>query len=86
MDKHEKREGEGRGQREAGRGQVVRKPITAEERAELRKNRPKWSCHACIFCVSSLLLWARTLMSGFPVTGLLCEPPGHAGADAPGSR
>ena len=83
MDKHEKREGEGRGQGGAGRGQVVRKPITAEERAEIRKNRPKWSCHACIFRVSSLLLWARTLMSGFPVTGLCANHPDTPGQMRP---
>jgi hypothetical protein len=70
MEKKEKQGEEGRGQGDAGRGRVVRQPITAEERAELMKNKPKRSCCDCMFCVSSLFLWARTLLSGFPVTGM----------------
>jgi len=62
-----------------GREAVVRRPITAEERAHIMKTKPKWSCRDCIFCVSNLLLWARTLMSGFPVTGQCAN---HT--DAPG--
>jgi hypothetical protein len=77
MDKQEKREEKGRGQ--GGEGPVVRKPITAEERAELMKNKPRRGCRQCVFCVSNLMLWARTLMSGFPVSGLCANHP-----DAPG--
>ena len=74
MEKKEKREEKGRGQ-----GRVVRQPITAEERAELRKAKPKRSCCDCVFCVRDPLLWARTLLSGFPVWGLCANHP-----DAPG--
>jgi hypothetical protein len=83
MDKHEKREGEGRGQGDAGQGRVVRTPITAEEREELRKNKPRWSCSQCVFCVSNLMLWARTLLSGFPVSGLCANHPDTPGQMRP---
>jgi len=79
MDKQEKREGERRGQGVEGRGRVVRKPIPAEERAQLMKAKPKRSCCQCVFRVSNLLLWARTLLSGFPVLGMCANHP-----DTPG--
>ena len=81
MDKQEKREGEGRGQGVEGR--VVRKAITAEERAQLVKAKPKRSCCQCVFRVSNLLLWARTLLSGFPVLGLCANHPDTPGQFRP---
>jgi hypothetical protein len=83
MEKHEKREEKGRGQRGAGRGRVVRQPITAEERAELMKNKPKRGCWSCIFRVSDLMLWAQTLLSGFPVSGLCANHPDTPGQMRP---
>ena len=83
MEKKEKHETTGRGQGEEGRGQVVRRPITAQERAEIMKAKPKRSCHDCIFCVSNLLLWARTLVSGFPVTGMCANHPDTPGQMRP---
>ncbi len=66
-----------------GRGTVVRQPLTAEERAEIGKNKPKWSCRQCVFCVSNLMLWARTLLSGFPLMGQCANHPDTPGQMRP---
>ncbi len=90
MEKQEKCRGMGRGrsnaawrEADAGHERAVRRPLTAQERAELREARPKRSCHDCIFCVSNLLLWARTLLSGFPVTGQCANHPDTPGQMRP---
>jgi hypothetical protein len=83
MEKKEKRETEGRKGEQAERERVVRKLITAEERAEITKAKPKWSCHDCIFCISSVCLWARTLLSGLPVTGMCANHPDTPGQIRP---
>lgn len=58
---------------------VVRRPITPAERAEIMQARPQRCCHDCVFYVSNLILWLRTLVSGFPVAGMCAN---HA--DTPG--
>jgi hypothetical protein len=83
MEKQGKRETEGRKPEDAGRERVVRRPITAEERAELMKAKPKWSCHDCVFCISSVWMWAQTLASGFPITGMCANHPDTPGQMRP---
>jgi hypothetical protein len=63
----------------AGHEVVVRQPITAAQRAELEKKKRRWSCSECTFCVTNLMLWAQTLLSGFPVLGMCANHP-----DTPG--
>ncbi len=75
----EKREEKGWGRGQAGRGKIVRRPITARERVEVLKDRPKRSCQHCIFCISDALLWGWTLLSEFAVSGLCANHP-----DTPG--
>jgi hypothetical protein len=79
MEKKKKCETKSRQPEQGEPQRIVRGPITPEERARIMANKPKWSCRDCIFCVSHLLLWARTLGSGFPVTGQCANHP-----DAPG--
>ncbi len=74
---------EGGRQEEAGRGPMVRRPITGQERAEIMRARSVRNCHNCIFCVSHLVLWARTLLSGFPMTGQCANHPETAGRMRP---
>lgn len=84
MDKRERSQTRGRETERAGR--VVRRPITARQRAEITKAKPKRGCHDCVFYVSNLLLWMRTLLSGFPVMGMCAnhaETPGQW-REAPG--
>lgn len=57
----------------------IRRPITPQEAEEIAKNKPRRSCHHCVFCISAGMLWMQTIMSGFPVTGLCAnhaETPG----------
>ncbi len=61
------------GRRMAGAAQPAAGPV-ADIQAGLRR-----SCHFCVYCLSSLLLWSRTLLSGFPVSGLCANHP-----DTPG--
>jgi hypothetical protein len=83
MEKRTKDEAGGRRpERECGT-RVVRRPIAAAERAEIMENKPQWSCRQCVFCVSNLRLWARTLMSGFPVTGMCANHPDTPGQMRP---
>ena len=37
------------------------------------------SCCYCVFCISDMLLWARALLSGFPINGMCANHP-----DTPG--
>jgi hypothetical protein len=83
MEKQEKRETKGCRPEDAGRERMVRRPITAQERAQIMKSRPKWSCRDCVFCISSRWLWTRTLMSGFPVTGMCANHPDTPGQMRP---
>jgi hypothetical protein len=83
MEKKNKGETTGREPQRADQKRIVRGPITPEERARIMANKPKWSCHDCIFCVSNLLLWARTLGSGFPVTGQCANHPDTPGLMRP---
>ncbi len=83
MDQHETRKDKGRGPGGAGRGQMVRRPITAQERAELRKNKTRWDCCLCVFCIRDALLWMRTLLSGFPILGLCANHPDTPGQVRP---
>lgn len=48
----------------------VRQAGKAGERTRISTTIPRRSCHQCVFCISNVMLWARTLLSGFPVTGL----------------
>jgi hypothetical protein len=61
----------------------VRRPLTAAERAEIGKNKPQWNCRQCVFCVSHLMLWARTLLSGFPMMGQCANHPDTPGQIRP---
>jgi hypothetical protein len=74
-------EKQGQGEK-AGRtseGRVVRQPVTAQERAEIVTNKPKRGCWCCIFRVSDLMMWAQTLLSGFPIAGLCANHPNTPG-------
>jgi hypothetical protein len=65
---------------EAKQGHHVREPITPEQRAELHKSPPRWTCWHCMFYLSDVMLWAKTLLSGFPISGLCAnnaETPGR---------
>lgn len=79
MEKHKEREPRRCNRENAGEGRLVREPITAEQRAELLKDRPRWTCWHCMFYLSDVMLWARTLLSGFPISGLCAN-----NADTPG--
>ncbi len=65
----------GRKAKKAGR--AVAQSIPVQERAG--REKPRRSCHDCVFCVTNLLLWARTILSGFPVLGQCSNHP-----DTPG--
>lgn len=58
------------GQRTQKVGRVVAKPTRAQPQADITETKRRRGCHECVFYVSSLLLWMRTLMSGFPVMGM----------------
>ncbi len=66
-------------QMEAKQGPQVREPVTPEQREELLKNPPRWTCWHCMFYLADVMLWARTLLSGFPIQGLCAN-----NADTPG--
>ena len=57
----------------------VREPITPEQREELHKSPPRWTCWHCVFYLADVMLSARTLLSGFPIQGLCAN-----NADTPG--
>ncbi len=61
------------------RARVVREPVATEPPAGAPDNRLRRTCFDCIFCVSSVVLWAQTLLSGFPMLGQCANQP-----DAPG--
>jgi hypothetical protein len=77
--------------RRAGRGRRVGKRVASKIKAtRVTTGRPerrrvyggdvRRSCFDCVFCVSSLLVWARSLMSGFPIGGVCAnhwETPGR---------
>jgi hypothetical protein len=42
----------------------------ARQQAERAQAQPKRGCYQCVFYVSSALLWMRTLVSGFPISGM----------------
>ena len=48
---------------------VVKRPVAAREQTTRTAERSPRSCYHCMFCVTNLVLWARTLFSGFPVIG-----------------
>jgi hypothetical protein len=83
MDQQDKREAKGRGRQHGQGGQMIRRPITAQERAELMKNKPRWSCSQCVFCICNPRLWMRTLLSGFPVAGQCTNHPDTPGQVRP---
>jgi len=68
-----------RGRRQARPRYVVRTPVWPGQAGEQTEERPTRSCHDCVYCISDTLLWARTLLSGFPVLGLCVNHP-----DTPG--
>ena len=45
------------------------RPVAAREQTKPTTQLPPRSCYHCMFCVTNLILWARTLLSGFPVIG-----------------
>ncbi len=57
------------------------KPIAAP--AQDMHARVQQACHNCIFCVSSAFLWMRTLLSGFPITGMCANHPDTPGQMRP---
>lgn len=78
MERQRKRQREGRKAKEAGH--ATRGPVAARERAKRVQESPRRNCYECVFCVSHLVLWARTLLSGFPVAGQCAnhaETPGQ---------
>jgi hypothetical protein len=81
MEKQEIRQARRSGQQNVGR--MVREPISAEQRAELLKNKPRWSCWHCMFCLSDVMLWAQTLLSGFPIVGQCANHPDTPGRIRP---
>jgi hypothetical protein len=87
MEKRKKRAKKGHNGKKASRGRVFQmtgrsmpgKPKPAAAPVEDIQARLRRSCHDCVFCLSSLLLLARTLLSGFPVSGMCANHP-----DTPG--
>ena len=47
--------------------------------AEDTNRASRRTCRNCVFCVSNMILWMRTLLSGFPIGGLCANHP-----DTPG--
>lgn len=45
------------------------RPVPAREQTKRTAQLPPRNCYHCMFCVTNLVLWARTLLSGFPVIG-----------------
>ncbi|MBN1509630.1 MAG: hypothetical protein JW955_22470 [Sedimentisphaerales bacterium] len=68
---------------EPGRRVILRRWLTPQERAERAESRPLRSCFDCVFCVSNVLLWARTLLSGFPVPAQCANHPDTPGQVRP---
>ena len=58
---------------------LVRTPIRPGQAAKKATERPMRGCHNCVFCISDSLLWARTLLSGFPLTGMCANHPATPG-------
>lgn len=87
MEKRTKREAKKRHTKQAGRGRVSRKPAQTQsplprstgQPAEVTSEPRKRSCFDCVFCISNVLLWAQTLLSGFPIGGQCANHP-----DTPG--
>jgi len=65
---------------------VVGQPVPARQQADITEARPRRGCHECIFYVSNLMLWMRTLLSGFPVLGMCANHSDTPGQwrEAPG--
>ena len=63
----------------AVRGFIVRTPIWPGQAPPTPEPRPQHSCHDCVFWLPAAQLRLRTLMSGFPVTGMCTNHP-----DTPG--
>lgn len=84
MEKRTKRKARGQGRGQVRRYRVVREQVTAEQRVEIVKDRLlRRSCFDCVFCISNVLLWAQTLMSGFPVGGQCANHPDTPGRVRP---
>ncbi len=79
MGKREKTATTGRERQETRAARLVRTPVWPGQDREKAEEEPARSCHDCAFCLSDSLLWARTLLSGFPVLGLCANHP-----DTPG--
>jgi len=47
------------------------------------RDKPRLSCLDCVFCISSLTLWLRTLVSGLPVGGQCANHPDTPGQIRP---
>ena len=83
MEKRTKRKTRGRDRKQARWYRVVREQVTAKQRAEVTNKAVRRSCFDCVFCISSVLLWAQTLMSGFPAGGQCANHSGTPGRVRP---
>ena len=64
-------------------GVLTRAPITPEERERLMKDRPKQGCFNCVYATHDVMLWAQTLLSGFPVAQQCANHPNSPGRMRP---
>jgi hypothetical protein len=53
--------------------------MAERDKADTGPARRQWSCHDCVYCVFDLAVWARTLVSGFPVRGMCANHPATPG-------
>jgi len=87
MEKRSEREAIGRAVfEEAIRGLNEEKRRMAQAKsanAGLDKEKPRLSCLDCVFCISSLTLWLRTLVLGLPVGGQCANHPDTPGQIRP---
>ena len=83
MEKRTKRKA-GAGKRQnVRRARVVREPVTTEPPVEIMQSRLRRSCFDCVFCISSVVVWARSLSSGFPIPGQCANHPDTPGQVRP---
>jgi hypothetical protein len=70
-------------QRKTEHHRTVREPVTPQQREKLLKSKPQRGCWCCVFYLRDVMLWARTLLSGFPIAGMCANHPDTPGRVRP---
>jgi hypothetical protein len=91
MEKRNKRETKKRNTKETGRDRRVKASANVQSRQPKQAVTPlrvtsgpvKRTCFDCVFCISDMVLWLGTLVTGFPIGGQCANHPDTPGQVRP---